>query len=254
MKFIVLAHLAAIAAGLPATSGRAVSEPSKVLEERATTLCGQWDSLQTGAYTVYQDLWGMSSASSGSQCTTVTGLSGSDLVWSTSWTWAGGPSSVKSYANAVTKFTARTVASISRIPTTWRWSYGGSSVVANVAYDIFTSSTASGSAQYEVMIWLDALGGAGPISATGSPVASPNIGGVSWRLYKGQNGAMTVFSFVAQGAQSNFSGDLKQFLSYLVSSQGLPTSQYVQSIGAGTETFTGSNAKFSTSAYSCSVS
>lgn len=40
--------------------------------------------------------------------------------------------------------------------------YTGTSIVANVAYDLFTSSTASGSAEYEIMIWLAALGGAGP--------------------------------------------------------------------------------------------
>lgn len=66
--------------------------------------------------------------------------------------------------------------------------YTGTSIVANVAYDIFTSSTATGSAEYEIMIWLAALGGAGPISSAGSPVATPTIAGVSWSLYSGYNG------------------------------------------------------------------
>ncbi|EON96324.1 putative xyloglucan-specific endo-beta- -glucanase precursor protein [Phaeoacremonium minimum UCRPA7] len=248
MKLSVLAPgiLAGLAAASPA--------PTKSLQERATTMCGQWDSLATGGYTVYQDLWGMSAATSGSQCTTVTGMSGSNLVWSTSWTWAGGSSSVKSYANAVVSFTPKQLSAISKIPTTWKWSYTGTSVVANVAYDLFTGSSASGTSQYEIMIWLNALGGAGPISSTGSTIATPTIGGVSWKLYSGSNGVQTVFSFVASSAQSNFSGDLKNFISYLTSNQGLPTSQYLTSIGAGTETFTGSNAVFSTSAYTASVS
>jgi hypothetical protein len=65
-------------------AGLAAANPTPVLDKRATTICGQWDSVATGAYTVYQDLWGMSSATSGSQCTTVTGISSNKLVWSTS--------------------------------------------------------------------------------------------------------------------------------------------------------------------------
>lgn len=48
----------------------------------------------------------------------------------------------------------------------WSWSYDGSDVVADVAYDMFTSSTSGGSEEFEIMVWLAALGGAGPISAT----------------------------------------------------------------------------------------
>lgn len=133
-------------------------------------------------------------------------------------------------------------------------SYTGSNVIANVAYDLFSNSDCGTTAQYEIMIWLGALGGAGPISSSGSPIATPNIGGVSWKLYKGPNGQMTVFSFVASSQQKNFSGDLNNFVKYLVSSQGYPNSQCVYSIGAGTEPFTGSNAKFSTLGYSVSLS
>jgi len=64
-------------------AGLAAGSPTPTLDKRATTMCGQWDSLATGAYTVYQDLWGMS-AGTGSQCTTVTGITSNKLVWSTS--------------------------------------------------------------------------------------------------------------------------------------------------------------------------
>ncbi|KAK3944499.1 putative xyloglucan-specific endo-beta-glucanase [Diplogelasinospora grovesii] len=234
----------------------ALANPTPTLDKRATTLCGQWDSLATGSYIVYNNLWGESSATSGSQCTTVTGISSSKLVWSTSWSWAGASSSVKSYANAVLSFTPKTIAAISTIPTTWSWSYTGSSIVADVAYDLFTSTSCSSTttASYEIMIWLAALGGAGPISATGSTIATPTIGGVSWKLYKGTNGATTVFSFVASSSQTAFSGDLKNFLSYLTTNEGVSTSQCLYSLGAGTEPFTGSGAVLTTSGYSVSVS
>jgi hypothetical protein len=119
-----------------------------------------------------------------------------------------------------------------------------------VAYDIFTAATATGSSEYEIMIWLAALGGAGPISSTGSPVATPSIDGTTWNLFSGPNGATTVYSFVAQSEVTNFSGDLLAFLTYLAENQSFSTSQFVTSIGAGSEPFTGTDAVLTVSAYS----
>jgi xyloglucan-specific endo-beta-1,4-glucanase len=132
-------------------------------------------------------------------------------------------------------------------------SYKGSDLVADVAYDIFTGSSASGDAEFEIMIWLAALGGAGPISASGSPIATPTIGGSSWSLYQGTNAATTVYSFFASSQIESYSGDLVDFFNYLVSSQGFSNSQYIQSVGAGTEPFTGSDAVFTTISYTLSI-
>ena len=118
-------------------------------------------------------------------------------------------------------------------------SYTGSDIVADVSYDMFTSSSASGSNEYEIMIWLAALGGAGPISSTGSPVATVTIDGVSFKLYSGANGSTTVYSFVAASEATSFSGDILNFFKYLESNEGFSSSQYLLSIGAGTEPFTG---------------
>jgi len=235
-------------------AGSALAAPTATIEKRATTICGQWDSVTTGTYVVYQDLWGESAATSGSQCTTVNSDTSGAVAWSTSWTWAGGSSSVKSFANVVlTQSTGIKLSTIKTIPTTWKWSYTGTSIVADVAYDLFTSSSATGSNAYEIMIWLAALGGAGPISSTGSPVATPTISGVVWKLYSGPNGSTTVFSFVASSEVTSFTGDLKLFLTYLSTYEGLSTSQYLTSIGAGTEPFTGTNAVLTTNAYSAVI-
>jgi xyloglucan-specific endo-beta-1,4-glucanase len=48
--------------------------------------------------------------------------------------------------------------------TAWTWSYTGSNMVANVAYDLFTSSSPSGKYEYEIMVWLAQYGGVKPIS------------------------------------------------------------------------------------------
>lgn len=134
------------------------------------------------------------------------------------------------------------------------FSYSGSGIVANVAYDLFTSSSSTGSNEYEIMIWLGALGGAGPISSTGSPIATVTLSGKSFQLYYGLNGSMKVYSFVASSKnENNFSGNLLDFISYLTQNQGMPTSQYLLSSGAGTEPFVGSSAKL-TSTYSLSLS
>lgn len=161
---------------------------------------------------------------------------------------------MKSYANTVTNFTITTLLEITSIPSVWSWTYAGTDLVADVSYDMFTSSSATGSDEYEIMVWLDALGGAGPISSTGSTVATPTIAGTTWDLYDGYNGDTHVFSFVASSAVADFDGDLYDFLSYLVDNEGMADSQYLLSIGAGSEPFTGSDAVFSVASYSCGVS
>jgi xyloglucan-specific endo-beta-1,4-glucanase len=240
---LITSAAATIAAALPSTS---------VL--RRGTFCDDWGSETAGPYTVFNNLWGKDSADSGEQCTTNNGMSGDSLSWAAEWSWAGGPYSVKSYPNAVVEIEQAAISGLSSIPTEWTWSYTGTDVVANVAYDLFTGTTPDGDHTYEFMIWLGALGGAGPISSTGSPIATPDVAGHSWNLYEGLNGEMNVFSFVASSNIESFSGDLIEFVNYLVENQGVGGDQILQSVGAGTEPFLGSNAVFTTSSYSASVS
>ncbi|KAK5116408.1 hypothetical protein LTR62_007955 [Meristemomyces frigidus] len=237
-------------------AGVVLAVPTTTIAKRADK-CGQYDSIQTGAYTIYNDLWGESGATSGQGCFGVDSLSGSTIKWHSTWTWVGG-NGVKSYPNVVVKEpTVKQLSAIKTMPSTWTWSYTGSNLVADVAYDMFTSSTATGANQYEIMVWLAAIGGAGPISSSygsnGKPVAiaTATIGGHSFNLYKGPNGSTTVYSFLpASGQIANFSGDVKLFLAYLVQHEGLPNSQYLTSVGAGTEPTTGRGAKFTVEAYS----
>ena len=125
--------------------------------------------------------------------------------------------------------------------------------MADVAYDMFLSSSADGDAEYEIMVWLAALGGAGPISSTGQSIATTTIGGTSFELWSGKNGNMQVYSFVASSEAQSFSGDLLEFFQYLEQNQGLQSSLYLTDVQAGTEPFTGSDAEFTTSTYSVTV-
>jgi xyloglucan-specific endo-beta-1,4-glucanase len=92
------------------------------------------------------------------------------------------------------------------------------SIVADVAFDLFTANSAGGSNVNEIMIWL-ANYNAGPISSQynsdGTPKAvasSISIAGHTWNLYTGSNGANNVFSFLpSSGTVPSFSGDIYAF-------------------------------------------
>ncbi len=60
---------------LPST----LASPTKTLTPRAD-LCGQWDSVSTGTYIVYNNLWGIQ-GSTGSQCFGVDSVSGTTVKW-----------------------------------------------------------------------------------------------------------------------------------------------------------------------------
>lgn len=139
--------------------------PTATLNKRQSS-CAQYGTVQSGSYLVNNDLWGEDNGS-GSQCFDVTGLSGSSLQWDTTWSWGNNPDDVKSYANAVVDFNYVQLSGISSMQSSWDWSYTGDSIVADVSYDLFTNSDASTTnEEYEIMIWLAALGGAGTISSS----------------------------------------------------------------------------------------
>ncbi|KAK4891026.1 hypothetical protein LTR27_010357 [Elasticomyces elasticus] len=235
--------------------------PTKTINKRATTSdCAQYGSTTASPYVISNDVWGEANGA-GSQCYTSNGVSDGSLSWGTTWSWANNANDVKSYANVILDFTPTQLSGISSLMSSWDWSYTGDSIVADVSYDLFTNSVASTtSEEYEIMIWLGRLGTAGPIAssydASGNPVAvaSTTVAGHTFDLYKGTNGVQTAtYSFVATENITSFSGDVNEFLTYLVDSQSFDRSQYLVSIGAGTEAFTGSNAVFATSSYSIAI-
>ncbi|KAH5070994.1 hypothetical protein HBH96_002490 [Parastagonospora nodorum] len=211
------------------------------LSTRATSQCSQYQSQSSGAYTLYTNGWGWSSGT-GSQCSQIDSLSGSTLAWSTTWSWSGTVNQVKSYTNVETGFTKKQISTYTSMPTTWKWSYTGTDLRVNVAYDTFLGSSANGGNLFEVMVWLGVFGGVSPLSANGypfTPVATVTIGGTIFDLAYGLNGSVKVYSFVARGgAATNFSADLNLFFKYLLAnyaSNGFTNSLYLQTVQAGTE-------------------
>ncbi|KAJ7099524.1 endocellulase [Mycena belliarum] len=224
----------------------------------AQTIKGQFDCLPAGGFTLCQNLWGIS-AGVGSQSSTLVNSTSQTVAWSTNYTWANGPNNVKSYAN-VESVSSKGVqlANIASAPTSWNWNYATQStgIRADVAYDIWFGKASSGNpatsaSSFEIMIWLSGLGGIQPVGSqitTGTVVA-----GHTWNLWKGPNGNWEVLSFVsATGDLNSFDVDLNDFFTYLIEEQGVASTQFVQSIQAGTEAFVGT-ANLVTSSYSVSI-
>lgn len=122
MKFT--AEIASLVlAATAASAAPSTSRSLRGLGTRSTQLCDSWAEVAAGQYTIYQNNWGSSNADSGSQCTTYDSVDGSSVAWSTSWTWAGGSSSVKSYSNAALEKVDKQLSAVSSIPSTWKWRF-----------------------------------------------------------------------------------------------------------------------------------
>ncbi|RLN44630.1 hypothetical protein BBJ29_001170 [Phytophthora kernoviae] len=223
----------------------------------AADFCDQWGTATSADYIIYNNLWGKADATSGKQCTGLDNGSGTTVSWHTTWSWQGGDKKVKSYANAALEFDAVQLSGIKSIPSTMEYevSYKGT-VVADVAYDLFTTSKPAGEdtvKEFEIMIWLAAIGGAGPISSTGSAIEKTTIAGNEFSVYSGPNGDMMVYSFVADKQINSFDGDLMEFFNYLVKSQKFDPKQYLFKVECGTEPFVGTDVKMTVSKYSAVV-
>ncbi|KAG1743043.1 glycoside hydrolase family 12 protein [Suillus lakei] len=226
-----------------------------------TAITGQYDSVNAGQYSLLNDLWGKYDASSGSQTSQITSMSGSTIAWKTTWNWAGAPNQVKSFANIqLNTGINQQLSAISSMPTSWKWKQSNNAaVVADVAYDLFTSYTAGGSNVNEIMIWLANIN-SGPISAEYNAqgqavpiVTNISLEGYTWNLYSGSNGVNQVYSFLlTNGTIKSFKGDVYPFLSYLTDNEGMSSSQYLICAQAGTEAISGTTT-FTTSAYSLAI-
>lgn len=117
---LVLAATATVASPTP-TLERDASHIDSALEKRSTTFCDSYGSETAGQYTFYHNNWGASYATSGSQCTTFNDLESNTASWSTSWTWVGGSSYVKSYSNVAVVDVNKQLSSIATINSIWKW-------------------------------------------------------------------------------------------------------------------------------------
>jgi hypothetical protein len=75
------------------------------------------------------------------------------------------------------------------------------------AYDIWADGHT-----YEIMVWMNKVGPVGPI---GGQEATATVGGHSFAVHRGSNGANAVFSFVRQGNVNRGTVDIKAVLNWI---------------------------------------
>ena len=142
------------------------------------------------------------------------------------------------------------LSAIASIPADYHWVRTNTTLYeGNVVFDFMTSDTkgdSTSTAAHELMLWLRYEGGQVPIGYSSGPVATINnlYGKNNWKLYQGKNTAtgITVSSLLVDPADQywgHFTGDVKDWLSAMVT-QGLFTdSTYVNVGNAGMEPFHG---------------
>ncbi|MEW9555810.1 hypothetical protein [Nonomuraea sp. NPDC050783] len=157
----------------------------------------RWGTWTNGGYTLYNNIWGSGA--------------GPQTIWANSYSnwgvWADHPNTggVKSYPNA-TRYVGKRVSALGSV--TSRFSVTVPSGGAyTTAYDIWDSGNA-----YEIMLWMNKRGAVGPL---GTRQTSTSVGGHSWDVYRGSNGANQVFSFVRTGNTNSGTVDIKAVLNWL---------------------------------------
>jgi hypothetical protein len=172
---------------------------------------GQWDNWVSGDYTLYNNLWG--------------GGAGSQTIWARSYqNWGvqanhARTSGVKTYPN-VSRTLNRTLSSLGSVSSSFNTTVPGDGDFS-ATYDIWANNHA-----YEVMIWTNYQGAVGPIAesydANGAVpnFRNQNLGGHTWNVYRGSNGANAVFSFLRTSDTNSGNIDLLAIMNWLRNTAG----------------------------------
>ncbi len=218
-------------------------------------ICTQYGTTTQGNYTIMNNRWGTSAT----QCINVTSngfqITQQDGIGNTS----GAPVSYPAiyigchYSNCSPSTNLpMQISAIGSANTSVNITYPGSGTY-DAAYDIWLNAdtNTTGVQDTEIMIWLHHLGSIQPI---GSSVGTVSLGGRSWTVWVGNNGANNVVSYVGSGI-SSFSADLKPFFIDAISrgSNFGNTSWYLTSIQMGFEPWIG-GVGLTVNSFSASVS
>jgi hypothetical protein len=162
----------------------------------------QWGNWSTGGYTLYNNIWG-----SGAGAQTIWANSASD--WGV---WANHPNTggIKSYPNAK-KVVGKKVSAIKSLTSNYSVTVPSSGAY-NTSYDIWDSNY-----DYEIMLWVNKTGPVGPL---GTSQGTVTLGGHTWTVYKGSNGANQVFSFIRSSNSSSGSVDIKSIVNWIKNTKG----------------------------------
>ncbi|WP_340681903.1 hypothetical protein LCL61_24625 [Amycolatopsis coloradensis] len=157
----------------------------------------KWGSWSNGGYTVRNNVWG--------------GGAGPQSIWANSYSnfgvWANHPNTggVKSYPHSA-KNVGRQLSGLRSLSSSFDVSRPGGGAYAT-AYDIWANNNA-----YEIMLWMNKQGAVGAIGSKETTVA---VGGHTWDVYRGSNGANAVFSFLRTSNTNAGSVDVLAVLNWI---------------------------------------
>ncbi len=98
-----------------------LASTSGVAADAIASTCDQYGTIAAADFLLNNNLWGESTATSGSECIYLDWDSGDAVSWQASWTWAGGSSEVKAYPNAGLNMNPTQLSTITSMPSTWNW-------------------------------------------------------------------------------------------------------------------------------------
>jgi len=206
-----------------------------------TQICEQYGTTTIqGRYVVMNNRWGTSAQ----QCINVTGTGFSIVTQQGTGSTSGSPVSYPAvyYGCHYTNCSPGTVLpmQVSAITSaTSSVSYNFvSGATYDAAYDIWLdpSPKKDGVNQQEIMIWFNRQGSIQPI---GSVVGDATIGGRSWQVWQGSNGANAVVSYVAPSPVNSWSFSVLDFVNDVKGRGAITSSWYLTSIQAGFEPWIG---------------
>ncbi|MDG4786045.1 cellulose binding domain-containing protein [Micromonospora sp. WMMD1102] len=157
----------------------------------------QWGTWTNGGYTLYNNIWGSGA--------------GSQTIWANSYgNWgvtANHPNTggVKSYPNA-TRNVNRNLSAIGSLTSGFNVTVPNSGAYAST-YDIWADNH-----KYEIMLWMNKTGPVGPL---GSLQTTASLGGHTWQVYRGSNGANEVFSFIRTSNTNSGTVDIRAVLNWI---------------------------------------
>ena len=208
MKKIVLFFSAACS--LVACQKTGIIQPAGVQQVDAIwSTTAAFGSFSTNGYDFNNDVWGSGA--------------GPQTLWvnsSSNWgVWSNQPNTggVKSFPHA-SKTINETLSSLKSCTSSFNVTPPTTGSFEST-YDIWDAANAN-----EIMLWENWRGSVGPISSTynssGQPVAAAtnvNVGGATWNVYRGSNGANAVFSFLKTSTTSSGTVDVRAILLWIES-------------------------------------
>jgi hypothetical protein len=183
-----MAALGAATAGLTATPADAAVWSSS----------DRWGTWSSGGYTLYNNIWGSGT--------------GPQTIWANSATnwgvWANHPNTggIKAYPNS-TRYIGRRVSALGSVSSSFNVTVPTSGVAFTSAYDIWSADHA-----HEIMLWMNKYGPVGPL---GSLQTTASVGGHTWQIYRGSNGANQVYSFIRTGNTNSGTVDVRAICQWI---------------------------------------